>query len=80
MSKNRSSISVRYDYFKYYITPNLIFFQVRNPIAGLSTISDCYGLYDRYDGHEEGLWLHCVRYTGPEWVYECPYPDWASLT
>ncbi|TYI90532.1 hypothetical protein E1A91_D03G128800v1 [Gossypium mustelinum] len=33
-----------------------------------------------YDGHEEGLWLHCVRYTGPEWVYECPYPDWASLT
>ncbi|XAR50363.1 tRNA pseudouridine(32) synthase [Bertholletia excelsa] len=32
-----------------------------------------------YDGHEEGLWLHCVRYTGPNWTYECPYPDWASL-
>ncbi|XP_073295628.1 RNA pseudouridine synthase 7 isoform X2 [Primulina huaijiensis] len=32
-----------------------------------------------YDGHEEGLWLHCVRYSGPVWTYECPYPDWASL-
>ncbi|XP_073122161.1 RNA pseudouridine synthase 7 isoform X2 [Henckelia pumila] len=32
-----------------------------------------------YDGHEEGLWLHCVRYSGPGWTYECPYPDWASL-
>ncbi|KAM7480183.1 hypothetical protein LguiA_028396 [Lonicera macranthoides] len=30
-----------------------------------------------YNGDEEGLWLHCVRYTGPDWVYECPYPDWA---
>ncbi|OMO99415.1 Pseudouridine synthase, RsuA/RluB/C/D/E/F [Corchorus capsularis] len=34
---------------------------------------------DGYDGHEEGLWLHCVRYSGPGWAYECPYPDWASL-
>ncbi|XP_027064645.1 RNA pseudouridine synthase 7 isoform X1 [Coffea arabica] len=33
-----------------------------------------------YDGHEEGLWLHCVKYTGPDWVYECPYPDWAFLS
>ncbi|KAF5476511.1 hypothetical protein F2P56_003258 [Juglans regia] len=33
-----------------------------------------------YDAHEEGLWLHCVRYSGPEWTYECPYPDWASLS
>ncbi|KAL8474543.1 hypothetical protein ACS0TY_030406 [Phlomoides rotata] len=32
-----------------------------------------------YDGREEGLWLHCVRYSGPDWTYECPYPDWASL-
>ncbi|PIA41956.1 hypothetical protein AQUCO_02100063v1 [Aquilegia coerulea] len=32
-----------------------------------------------YGGHEEGLWLHCVRYSGPGWVYECPYPDWAIL-
>jgi len=32
-----------------------------------------------YDGDEEGLWLHCVRYTGPDWSYECPYPDWAFL-
>ncbi|KAJ4850137.1 hypothetical protein Tsubulata_000612 [Turnera subulata] len=32
-----------------------------------------------YDELEEGLWLHCVRYSGPEWVYECPYPDWTSL-
>jgi len=33
----------------------------------------------RYGGHEEGLWLHCVRYTGPDWTYECPFPDWAKL-
>ncbi|CAA0827294.1 RNA pseudouridine synthase 7 [Striga hermonthica] len=33
-----------------------------------------------YDGREEGLWLHCVRYSGPGWTYECPYPDWASLS
>lgn len=32
-----------------------------------------------YGGHEEGLWLHCVRYTGPDWTYECPFPDWAKL-
>ncbi|XP_051116201.1 RNA pseudouridine synthase 7 isoform X2 [Andrographis paniculata] len=32
-----------------------------------------------YDGHEEGLWLHCVKYSGPDWTYECPYPSWASL-
>jgi len=32
-----------------------------------------------YDGDKEGLWLHCVRYTGPDWSYECPYPDWAFL-
>ncbi|PIN12604.1 RNA pseudouridylate synthase [Handroanthus impetiginosus] len=32
-----------------------------------------------YDGREEGLWLHCIRYSGPDWTYECPYPDWASL-
>jgi hypothetical protein len=35
--------------------------------------------FGSYDGDEEGLWLHCVRYTGPDWCYECPYPDWASL-
>ncbi|GMN56577.1 hypothetical protein TIFTF001_025696 [Ficus carica] len=33
-----------------------------------------------YDGDEEGLWLHCVRYSGPGWTYECPYPDWATLS
>ncbi|OVA17432.1 RNA-binding S4 domain [Macleaya cordata] len=32
-----------------------------------------------YGGHEEGLWLHCARYSGPGWTYECPYPDWALL-
>lgn len=32
-----------------------------------------------YDGHEEALWLHCVKYTGPRWTYECPYPEWATL-
>lgn len=33
----------------------------------------------RCDGNEEALWLHCIRYSGPGWIYECPYPDWASL-
>ncbi|GLT77550.1 hypothetical protein SLA2020_491200 [Shorea laevis] len=33
-----------------------------------------------YDEHEEGLWLHCVRYSGSGWIYKCPYPDWASLS
>ncbi|KAF7834067.1 RNA pseudouridine synthase 7 [Senna tora] len=32
-----------------------------------------------YDGHDEGLWLHCFRYSGPGWTYECPYPEWAKL-
>ncbi|KAJ6837144.1 RNA pseudouridine synthase 7 isoform X1 [Iris pallida] len=32
-----------------------------------------------YDGDEEGLWLHCVRYSGPDWSYECPLPEWAFL-
>ncbi|KAH1126299.1 RNA pseudouridine synthase 7 [Glycine soja] len=32
-----------------------------------------------YDSDEEGLWLHCIRYSGPGWTYECPYPDWAKL-
>ncbi|GAV74707.1 PseudoU_synth_2 domain-containing protein [Cephalotus follicularis] len=32
-----------------------------------------------YDGYEEGLWLHCFRYSGPGWIFECPYPDWATL-
>jgi hypothetical protein len=35
--------------------------------------------FGSYDGDEEGLWLHCVRYTGPDWSFECPYPDWTSL-
>ncbi|XP_019253599.1 PREDICTED: RNA pseudouridine synthase 7 isoform X1 [Nicotiana attenuata] len=33
-----------------------------------------------YEGNEEGLWLHCVKYSGPDWIYECPLPDWASLS
>ncbi|XP_065872853.1 RNA pseudouridine synthase 7 [Euphorbia lathyris] len=33
-----------------------------------------------YDVHEEGLWLHCVQYSGTGWVYECPYPDWAFVS
>ncbi|XP_058103029.1 RNA pseudouridine synthase 7 isoform X2 [Magnolia sinica] len=33
-----------------------------------------------YDGNEEALWLHCIRYSGPGWSYECPYPDWALLS
>lgn len=32
-----------------------------------------------YDDHEEALWLHCVRYSGPSWVYECPLPKWAFI-
>ncbi|CAI9089675.1 OLC1v1024294C1 [Oldenlandia corymbosa var. corymbosa] len=42
--------------------------------------TNCPNLAPRgYDGDEEGLWLHCVKYSGPDWVYECPYPDWAVL-
>ncbi|CAN0906041.1 RNA pseudouridine synthase 7 [Linum grandiflorum] len=43
--------------------------------------TNCPGLMPKgYDGYkEEGLWLHCVQYSGPEWVYQCPYPDWATL-
>lgn len=37
------------------------------------------GSFGSYDGDEEGLWLHCVRYTGPDWSYRCSYPDWAYL-
>ncbi|XP_018721502.2 RNA pseudouridine synthase 7, partial [Eucalyptus grandis] len=33
-----------------------------------------------YEEHEEGLWLHCIRYSGPGWKYECPYPGWAFLS
>ncbi|RAL54275.1 hypothetical protein DM860_001403 [Cuscuta australis] len=33
-----------------------------------------------YDGSEEGIWLHCVKYSGPDWTYECPYPVWAYLS
>ncbi|XP_062170636.1 RNA pseudouridine synthase 7 isoform X2 [Alnus glutinosa] len=33
-----------------------------------------------YGAHEEGLWLHCFKYSGPGWTYECPYPDWASIS
>ncbi|KAJ8772466.1 hypothetical protein K2173_027643 [Erythroxylum novogranatense] len=33
-----------------------------------------------YDELEEGLWLHCVQYSGPGWVYKCPYPNWATIS
>ncbi|KAL3734208.1 hypothetical protein ACJRO7_023539 [Eucalyptus globulus] len=33
-----------------------------------------------YEEHEEGLWLHCIRYAGPGWKYECPYPGWAFFS
>lgn len=26
----------------------------------------------------EAIWLHCVRYSGEGWEFECPQPDWAS--
>ncbi|PHT73070.1 hypothetical protein T459_23855 [Capsicum annuum] len=29
-----------------------------------------------YEGNEEGLWLHCVKYSGLDRIYECPNPDW----
>ncbi|GAQ83120.1 hypothetical protein KFL_001360170 [Klebsormidium nitens] len=32
-----------------------------------------------YEEDQEGLWLHCIRYTGKTWTYECPLPDWAQL-
>ncbi|KAI4319016.1 hypothetical protein MLD38_032666 [Melastoma candidum] len=42
--------------------------------------TNCPDLAPRgYGADEEGLWLHCVRYSGPGWTYECPYPNWASL-
>ena len=25
----------------------------------------------------EAIWLHCVRYSGEGWEFECPMPDWA---
>ncbi|KAG0474971.1 hypothetical protein HPP92_014657 [Vanilla planifolia] len=40
--------------------------------------TNCPGLAPTgYDGEEEGIWLHCVRYSGPGWSYECPFPKWA---
>ena len=53
---------------------------IQNPCYILVTRLSCSYYNCRYDGHEEGLWLHCVRYSGPGWTYECPYPDWASLS
>jgi len=26
----------------------------------------------------EAIWLHCVRYSGDEWAFECPTPPWAE--
>ncbi|CAI7870687.1 unnamed protein product [Closterium sp. NIES-53] len=28
---------------------------------------------------EQHLWLHCCRYSGPDWCFECPMPPWALL-
>jgi len=28
--------------------------------------------------HELQLWLHALRYTGPDWSYEAPPPPWAA--
>ncbi|KAK8946399.1 RNA pseudouridine synthase 7 [Platanthera zijinensis] len=33
-----------------------------------------------YGKDEEGIWLHCMRYSGPGWSYECPRPEWAVLS
>ncbi|XP_030531259.1 RNA pseudouridine synthase 7 isoform X1 [Rhodamnia argentea] len=33
-----------------------------------------------YEEHEVGLWLYCIRYSGPGWKYECPYPGWAFFS
>ncbi|XP_038684188.1 RNA pseudouridine synthase 7-like isoform X2 [Tripterygium wilfordii] len=42
--------------------------------------TNCPNLAPRgYDRDEEPLWLHCVKYSGPGWVYDCPYPEWAFL-
>ncbi|KAG0570465.1 hypothetical protein KC19_6G164400 [Ceratodon purpureus] len=30
-----------------------------------------------YIGDDDGLWLHCIRYSGTNWAYECPLPEWA---
>jgi len=53
-----------------------IFFK---PQTDLSLNLFCQILNCRYDTDEDGLWLHCMRYSGPGWTYECPYPDWAKL-
>ncbi|RWR86990.1 RNA pseudouridine synthase 7 isoform X1 [Cinnamomum micranthum f. kanehirae] len=46
-----------------------------------SMCTNCPNLAPKgYDGNEEALWLHCIRYSGPGWSYECPYPDWALLS
>eukprot|EP00897_Mesotaenium_endlicherianum_P000269 jgi/Mesen1/10242/ME000774S09576 len=29
-----------------------------------------------YEEEIDGLWLHCVRYSGTDWSYECPAPPW----
>jgi len=26
----------------------------------------------------EAIWLHCSRYSGEGWAFECPQPDWAK--
>lgn len=26
----------------------------------------------------EAIWLHCSRYSGEGWEFECPHPDWAK--
>lgn len=41
----------------------------------------CPNLWPKgYEGREHGLWLHCKRYSGNGWKYECPLPKWAIIT
>ena len=50
-----------------------------NAIVSMNIALNMVLVMRRYEGEEEGLWLHCVQYSGPGWIYECPYPEWASL-
>eukprot|EP00252_Welwitschia_mirabilis_P003842 TRINITY_DN13913_c0_g1_i1.p1 TRINITY_DN13913_c0_g1~~TRINITY_DN13913_c0_g1_i1.p1 ORF type:complete len:504 (-),score=89.39 TRINITY_DN13913_c0_g1_i1:392-1903(-) len=51
-----------------------VFFEIDPLCTNCPTLSPC-----GYAEQEEGLWLHCCRYSGPNWIYECPLPKWASL-
>jgi uncharacterized damage-inducible protein DinB len=28
--------------------------------------------------HCDGIWLHALKYSGKDWSFQTPFPDWAS--